>query len=181
MKTTITILLLAALSLTALQAQSTDKAVQKIRTEYNNVKKQIAGLEKAGYAGELYCFHLEDNVFGKSYPASGKYNDNKWFYYDLDGEDNTAVLKMVIEKTTIAGKINYRETLFIDGETAFIYEKNATDNNKETRLYCNDGILIRYTENNIEKKFSEEPEDTVWMRRNAYYTKETFDGFMNRD
>lgn len=177
MKTTIATFIFTLFCLTALQAQNTNKAVQQIRKEYTRVKSQIAVLEKAGYAGELYCMHITDNVYGKSYPASGNYKANYWYYYTLEGEQPPK-LRMVIETTKVAGKTDYLEALFDeDSENIFVFVKYGNDN-IENRIYSKKNGIILYSKNNVEKSLNDLSEETIWMHRAAIAHKERFNLFM---
>lgn len=164
------------LSTPCLYAQDIEKSVQEIRKEYNLIKSQIASLEKDGRTGKLYCLHAVNNKYGKSYPAVGDYRTETWFYYAKEG-NNPPQLRMVIENSKAAGKTTYFETLFAeDGELLFVFEQSKRDDIAK-RLYCSDGKIIRYSENNVVDKSGTISEETIWIHRAAKAHKARFDFF----
>ncbi|NLL28900.1 MAG: hypothetical protein GX259_08885 [Bacteroidales bacterium] len=176
-KSLITLFFLACFAISF--AQQND--VANIRNEYNKLKAQISGLKDAGYAGELYCLHIEDNVFGKSYPGSGDYNTDRWYYYTFDDDEGNVQLKMVVEIYKIAENTIYSEFMYIDEAVAFVFSKNSYEENIEKRLYCKGEEVIKYTENGVEKQYDDAEESIVEILRGNYNVSSIFYNIMNRD
>lgn len=163
------------------QSQDVEKWVREIRQEYNLVKSRISTLEKDGYAGELFCMHTIDNKYGKSYPAVGEYRAETFFYYELEANFPPR-LRMVIETTISAGNKAYFEALYNEsGEVLFLFEQSSYDNNRAKRLYYSEGKIIRYSENNVEKRLDTMSDETldevIWTSRAATAHKTRFDLF----
>lgn len=157
------------------QAQGVEKSIREIRQEYNLIKSQISTLQKDGYAGKLYCLQTTDNKYGKSYPAVGEYRAETFFYYDKDA-DFPPCLRMVVQNVKSAGKKVYFEALYSEnGEILFVFEQNEYSNNIAKRLYYNEGEIIRYTENNVEKKLDG---NVIQISRAAKAHKTRFDVFL---
>lgn len=158
-------------------AQDVEKSVREIRQEYNLVKSQISTLQKDGYAGKLYCLHTIDNKYGKSYPAVGEYRAETFFYYDQESNFPPR-LRMAVQTVKSAGKKVYFEALYSEsGKVLFVFEQSEYDNNIAKRLYYSEGEIIRYTENNIDKKLDTIPEEVIWISRAATAHKTRFDVF----
>ena len=120
MKRKISIILFALCCIALLQAQNSEKSIRKIRSEYNSIKSKIATLQKDEYAGAFYCLHLTDNVYNKSYPASGTYIVDQYFYYD-QGEKRNWQLYMLVESSKISDVTNYTEYINREGDSTFVY------------------------------------------------------------
>jgi hypothetical protein len=163
------------------QSQDVEKWVREIRQEYNLVKSRISTLEKDGYAGELFCLHAINNKYGKSYPAVGEYRAETFFYYELEANFPPR-LRMVVETTVSAGNKAYFEALYNEsGEVLFLFEQSSYDNNRAKRLYYSEGKIIRYSENNVEKRLDTMSDETldevIWTSRAATAQKTRFDLF----
>lgn len=176
-KSVITLFLMVCIA--TLFAQQND--VINIRNEYNKLKKQISELKEADYMGALYCLHIEDNVFGKSYPGTGVYNSNVWYYYTFDGEDGNVQLEMIIGSYKIAENTIYCEYMYIDGELAFVFKKSFYEDDVEKRLYYKGENFVKYTENGVEKQYDDAEESIVVILRENYSISSIFYNIMNQD
>ncbi len=163
MKRKISTTLFALCCIALLQAQNSENEVRKIRLEYNSIKSKIETLQKEEYAGAFYCLHLTDNVYNKSYPASGTYIVDQYFYYD-QGEKRNWQLYMLVESSKISDVTIYTECMYQEGELAFVFTKSGYDDNMEKRLYLSGGKAIRYTENNKERNINSSQELIESMR-----------------
>ena len=167
------IITVAAFFILLTSVQSQDNEVASIRKRYYTIKKEVAQLKDASYAGKYYCLEINDNPFGKFYPGVGKRTVKINIYYALDEVEHLAhpVIITVVENRA-GNMITYKEFLFDKQNLLFAFTKDAYNENIEQRLYCSDGKVLLYTENNQTKETREEVQPI--LDDAAYYLNSFF-------
>ncbi len=172
MKKTITTIILAALCLTAMQAQNTAKEVQQIRMQYNLLKSQIENK-----TNDLVCLYLEDNKFDQREPGARYYNEKIYFYYTSEERE----LKMVIIESQSGIFSNYAEYM-LDGESlVFSFEQQNEEKESEKRLYQKNGKVVKYSEGNKDESITEKEDEIAMLNKVAFQMSGIFNSYMLRD
>lgn len=129
-------------------------AISIIRTHYKFYTNQVSECKKGTEDCRLYNNKLTINEDDQPWRGVGQYKKETTFWYDDSprhcdacGENGIYTLKLVSSTTTSGLTASYQEWLFKKGKLIFYYLKNTGEYESEFRNYYEDGVLIRYIEN----------------------------------
>ena len=128
-------------------AQSLDKRIDDIRKLYNQTNSDIEVAEREAPYSQIYVVELTVNKTENQYPAVGTYSNLSKFYYTYgDREKNPypdRLLKINVT-TKRSAMITNSEFLFNPtGQLVFGFVKTDGEEQSETRMYFDRGILIK--------------------------------------
>jgi hypothetical protein len=128
-------------------AQPSDKRIDDIRKLYEQTNGDIEIAEREAPYSQIYVVELTVNKTENQYPAIGTYSNISKFYYTYgDREKNPypdRLLKINVT-TKRATMITNSEFLFNPaGQLVFGFVKTDGEEQSETRMYFDRGILIK--------------------------------------
>lgn len=137
-----------------MQAQTADKRIDDIRKLYEQTNGDIEIAEREAPYSEIYLVELSVNKTGNQYPAVGTYsNISKFFYTYGDREKNPypdRLLKINVT-TKRSAMITNSEFLYNPaGQLVFGFVKTDGAEQRETRMYFANGLLIRMKDGDSE-------------------------------
>ncbi len=139
--------ILVLLTVFAVNAQTTDKRVDDIRSLCTSTNSAIETAEKEAPYSEIYVVELTVNKTGNQYPAVGTYSNISKFYYtygDREKDPYPSRLMKINVATKRAAMITNSEFLFNEaGQLVFGYVRMDGLEKRETRLYFAAGQLIK--------------------------------------
>lgn len=131
----------------AVQAQTTDKRVDDIRSLYTSTNSAIEVAEREAPYSDIYAVELTVNKTGNQYPAVGTYSNISKFYYtygDREKDPYPSRLLKVNVVTKRSAMITNSEFLFdARGQLVFGLVRVDGTRQRETRLYFAAGRLIK--------------------------------------
>lgn len=152
--------------------ENTTNEIQKIRTQYYELKSQIENK-----TNDLVCLYLEDNKFDQRKPGTRYYNEKTYFYYTPDYKE----LKMVILEGQNGIQSFYEEYMFNGESLVFAFEQQNEDKNSGKRLYQQDDKTVKYSVGNNDKNIAENEDKIAMLNKKAFQLLRIFNSYMLRD
>ncbi len=166
--------------------QTNEKAIESIRSSYQEVGQKIAFIEQGGEAGqhgELVCNELVINKQNHSWPAVGIYQVTYKFYYDFDADSPNPPpypnrLVKVVATSAISARTYQQEYLFDKTGSLVFYFSQAKESESlyERRYYFTAGRPLRIIEGKIVKDrlSASDHKNATWVSNKAIQVKDLF-------